>query len=539
MSLRFKTVIGVALIEAVLLTYLIFTVFGYMSQSAGDALLKRAKTTATLFATTAKDPVLTYDLASLESFSEELLDNPDIEYVRVLDENGSVFSEIGNEQYARRPFKEDYSLEDVDDHIFDTTAIISESGIDYGRVELGINTDSIKALIEESRRLSLTIAVVEMTLVALFSFLLGTYLTQQLKVIRRSAKKISQGDYSVKIKTKSNDEIAEVARAFNQMSAALSKSEKSRDEKDEELLELNRTLEQRVERRTEKINRQIQELEAANDQVALAQAKLVQSEKLASVGQLAAGVAHEINNPIGFVRSNLNTLSDYIKVYQTLLQNYQKMATVDNEQALLIADKIHKQELKEDLQFINEDIEELLRDSIEGTTRVRDIVHGLKNFSRANDINKSDCNVNEIISTVLKVVNNELKYKCTISSDLQSSSPIYGNVGELNQVLVNLLMNAGQAVETNGEVSIETRDLVDQVQIKVSDNGSGIKPEFMEKLFDPFFTTKPVGEGTGLGLSISFGIIEDHGGEILVSSEENKGTTFTILLPNAELKAAA
>lgn len=531
MSLRFKTVIGVALIEAILLAYLIFTVVGYMNRSAGDALKKRAKTTATLFATATKDPVLSYDLASLESFSRELLINPDIEYVRVLDANGTVFSELGNRHHLKKEFLEDFSLESVNDQVFDTSAQINESGIGYGRVELGINTDSIQALLQESRRLSFTIAAVEMALVALFSLLLGTYLTQQLKVLRLSAKKISDGDYSVKIKITSNDEVSDVANAFNRMSEALSISEKERNEKDSQLLELNRTLEQQVERRTAKINTQFLELKAANDQVAQTQAKLVQSEKLASVGQLAAGVAHEINNPIGFVRSNLNTLSDYVKIYQGLLHNYKKLLAANPEQAEEIAAAIEQQEYKEDLSFINKDITELLKDSIEGTTRVRDIVHGLKNFSRANDKNKSNCDINEIISTVLKVVNNELKYKCNVESDLQSQSWVYGNVGELNQVLANLLMNAGQSVESNGEVSIATDEIDGKVRVRVVDNGCGIKPEDIDKLFDPFFTTKAVGEGTGLGLSISFGIINDHGGEILVSSEEGKGTIFTILLP--------
>lgn len=531
MSLKFKTIIGIALIEAVLLAYLILTVLGFMNDSAGDALLKRAHTTATLFATTTKDPVLSYDLASLESFSEELLINPDIEYVRVLDASGLIFSALGNTIFLEQDFQEDLSLESVDDHVFDTSAEISENGISYGSVQIGINTNSIRAAIDDSRRQSLIIAAVELTLVALFSFLLGTYLTQQLKVLQKSAKMISNGDYSTKIRITTNDEVSDVAKAFNQMSEALSLSEKLRNEKDAQLQELNRTLEQKVERRTEKINAQIYELKAANDQIAQTQARLVQSEKLASVGQLAAGVAHEINNPIGFVRSNLSTLSEYVGVYQDLLHNYKKLTRADQEEAILIAAEIEQQESKEDIGFINEDIAELLKDSIDGTTRVRDIVHGLKNFSRTNTENKADCDINEIISTVLKVVNNELKYKCTVDTELLSHSSVRGNAGELNQVFINLLMNAGQAVEEGGTVLVSTDDIDGKLRIRIADDGCGIKPEDIEKLFDPFFTTKPVGEGTGLGLSISFGIIEDHGGEILVSSEEDKGTTFTILLP--------
>ncbi len=531
MSLRFKTVIGVALIEALLLAYLIFTVVSYMQDSAGEALQKRAKTTATLFATTSKDPILSFDLASLESFSNELLKNPDLEYVRVLDTAGQIFSEAGNPEIIKQPFQEDFSLSEVNDGIYDVSAKVSEGGIVYGRIELGINTDSINMVIKQSQELSIAIAVVEMALVALFSFLLGTYLTRQLNVLRRSAKKISEGDYSCYIPINSRDEVAEVAKAFNRMTVALRDSESSRDEADEKLKELNLTLEDRVVRRTEKINQKVQELKLANSQLAETQSKLIQSEKLASVGQLAAGVAHEINNPIGFIRSNLNTLSEYVSVYNQLLDLYQSLNIEDRNKLESVKTKILKLEEQEDMDFVREDIADLLTDSIEGTVRVRDIVQGLKEFSHVNGTGKEPCDINHCISSTLKIVNNELKYKCVIETDLQSVPMITGNIGELGQVFMNLLINAGQAIDSGGHISISTSEVDDFVEVCVADNGQGIKKENIDRLFDPFFTTKSVGEGTGLGLAISFGIVKDHGGEILVESEPGVGTIFKLQLP--------
>ncbi len=530
MSLRLKTIAGVAIIEAILLTILIFTIESHMRDSAAGALEKRAKTTATLFATTSKDPVLSYDLASLEAFSLELLTNPDLEYVRVRDSQGQIFASEGNEDILARKFVKDNSLDDVDDGVLDYSVEIKEADLVYGSVELGINTNAINQLIDDNRKMSIAIAAVEMSMVALFSFLLGTYLTKQLNDLRKSAKRISEGDYTVEIPVNSTDEMGEVAKAFNKMMSALRASEKKRDLIDAELIQANQTLEDRVERRTAQIQKQMLELQAANDQIAATQSQLVQSEKMASIGQLAAGVAHEVNNPIGFVRSNLNTLAEYVRSYQQLLDMHLKYRMQETDRETL-GKEITALEKELDISFINEDIDELIKDSIEGTTRIRDIVQGLKNFSRENEAGKSLCDLNECIASTLKIVNNELKYKCKIETEILEVPPVRANQGQISQVLMNLLINAGHAVDTDGQIKISTQPEDDGVCIIIEDNGKGIKESDISKLFDPFFTTKPVGEGTGLGLSISFGIIQDHGGTIDVTSEVGVGTVFTVHLP--------
>ena len=431
----------------------------------------------------------------------------------------------------QKTFVADDRLDDVTDGVYDTSADIAESDIVYGRVELGFDIQAIMEEIADTRRLGIGIAAVEMLLVGLFSLLLGTYLTRQLKVLQVTAKKISQGDYSTRIPVTGHDEVADVSSAFNRISTALQDTQTSRDEYEEQLIELNQTLEDKVERRTAQINRQVAELQAANDKIADTQAKLIQSEKLASVGQLAAGVAHEINNPIGFVRSNLTTLTEYVETYQTLLKAYQSLSSLAEEERSRHITEIRKIEDTEDIEFINEDITELLKDSVDGTARVRDIVQGLRDFSHAGGQSRTRCDLNRCIESTLKIVKNGLQNKCTIETSLQPVPEVMANTGEINQILMNLMVNAGQAVGDNGLITVKTAIHNNSVQIDIQDNGPGIDPSHLDKLFDPFFTTKPVGEGTGLGLAISYGIIQDHDGEIEVNSELGVGTTFTIRLP--------
>jgi len=531
MSLRLRTVLGIALIEALLLALLIYTVMKYMHDNAEEALLKRAYSTAALFASTAKDPVLSYDLASLETFSRELKTNPDIEYVRTRSPDGLLFASAGSEELVAREFQEDKSLSAVDDGIFDTSARIFEGDVEFARVEIGFNIDSIEAGLAETRQLSTFIAVVEMTLVAIFSFLLGTYLTRQLVILGAAAKKISEGDYSQRLAVRRNDEVGQVSTAFNVMSDALSDSQSSRDQYEKELVELNQTLEERVTKRTDRINAQMTELKSTHEKLANAQAQLLQSEKLASIGQLSAGIAHEINNPIAFVQSNVNTLTEYIDIYKRLIALYQESLHETDLAESSSAMEAQALEQKEDLEFVNEDITALLTDTLEGTNRVKSIVLGLKEFSHVNSEERDACDVVECIESTLRIVNNELKNRCTVNTDFQQIPKVLANQGELKQVIMNLLVNASQAVDEDGNIDVSTALIGEMVEISVTDNGKGIEPENLKKLFDPFFTTKPVGVGTGLGLSISYGIIQDHGGTIRVDSKLDSHTTFTIVLP--------
>lgn len=291
-------------------------------------------------------------------------------------------------------------------------------------------------------------------------------------------------------------------------------------------LELNRDREHQIKRLTD-----------LNSQLNQTQQQLVQQEKLASIGQLAAGVAHEINNPIGFVLSNVTSLSEYAETFIRLIKEYeilvQNLSCGNRDNAREAMETIRNIKKTEDVAFMLDDIEELVSDSLEGMERVRSIVAGLKSFARVDDQSElKDADINDCIKSTLKVVWNELKYKCEVKTDYGEIPIIECCPGQLNQVFMNLLVNASHAIEKKGVIDVQTGKLDEgNIFIKVSDNGSGIDPENISKLFNPFFTTKEVGKGTGLGLSISYGIIQKHNGELLVDSEIGKGTTFTIKLP--------
>ncbi|MGB0665083.1 MAG: ATP-binding protein [Pontibacterium sp.] len=532
MSLRLKTILGIALIEAALLALLISMTLNYLQSTNYDGLHKRITTTATLFSTTTKDAVISYDLASLEAFCTELMKNSDILYVKVLSPRGDVFAEAGDAAYLTKPFKEDIRVANVNDGVFDVSANIEEGGELFGRVELGLDTESLNHEITEARTWSATIAFGEMILVALFSYMLGTYLTQRLTELREAANKISDGNTQINLKVVGDDEVAEVAKAFNEMSSRITYEAEQRNAYEQQLIELNHSLESRIERRTEQLERNIAELELTNQRLEEAQQQLIQAEKMASIGTLAAGVAHEINNPIGYVVSNVRTLSDYNQVYQKAIHRVREIfAKAPDEQHEAL--KTFQVWLEaQDIDFIQEDIPELMTDTLEGTTRILDIVTGLREFSHSSPTQVLCAeNLNQAVENVLKITRSELKYKAVVETNLGEIPEVVCNIGQIQQVLLNLIINASHAIEEKGVITIKSGVQDDHVYVSIQDNGSGIPPGIQEKIFDPFFTTKKVGKGTGLGLSIAYGIMKDHKGRVELESEEGKGSRFTLFFP--------
>lgn len=241
--------------------------------------------------------------------------------------------------------------------------------------------------------------------------------------------------------------------------------------------------------------------------------QLIQSEKMASLGTISAGIAHEINNPLSFLLTNIEVLSDYLKTIDTVI----------------LSTKI---ELDPNIKYILEDIPNLMNESLTGISRIKDIVAGLRTFSRADDGILQKISINDCIETSIKLVSNELKHKCKLTLDLDKSNPkIFGSHGQLIQVFTNLLVNSAQAIQENGCIKIKSSIIHNNIIIEISDSGVGISKENISKLFTPFFTTKPTGQGTGLGLSISYGILQKHNAKISVESELNVGTTFFITVP--------
>ena len=274
----------------------------------------------------------------------------------------------------------------------------------------------------------------------------------------------------------------------------------------------------------------IKKLEEAHNQ-------LLQSEKLASIGQLAAGVAHEINNPIGFVNSNLGVLKKYVSNLLQIIDLY------ESGRHFLAADAALQGRIEQacataDLEFLRNDIETLISESIEGATRVRRIVQDLRDFSRVDSAEWQSADLHAGLESTLNVVWNEIKFKADVVREFGTLPPVECRLSQVNQVFMNLLVNAAQAIPEHGTITLRSGCVGDKAWISISDTGQGVPQELMTRIFDPFFTTRPVGTGTGLGLSVSYGIIAKHGGLIDVQSEPGQGATFTVWLPVRRQDAA-
>ncbi|WP_297925105.1 ATP-binding protein [uncultured Agitococcus sp.] len=293
------------------------------------------------------------------------------------------------------------------------------------------------------------------------------------------------------------------------------------------------------------ISQNAADLNKAYKQLSSSQAQLVQSEKMAALGQMVAGVAHEINTPLGYVNNNIEMLREFFGQLNFVLQTHERLVNT------LLAPESTDVDIAESLAGVDDakagmdlaqffsDLDGLFNDTFYGVEQISELVTGLKDFSRLDQAVTDHVSVNDCIENALLIARNTLKYKVEVIKRLDNVPLIRCTASQINQVLLNLFTNAAQAIKTQGYLLIKTWADADNVYISVQDTGSGIAPENLAKIFDPFFTTKPVGQGTGLGLSISFKIIQQHGGSIRVASEVGKGTRFVIALPRNQILAKA
>ncbi len=273
----------------------------------------------------------------------------------------------------------------------------------------------------------------------------------------------------------------------------------------------------------------LQDKKRMEKQLRESQAHVIQQEKMASIGLLAAGVAHEINNPIGYITSNLNSLGKYTDKLVRFIEFQEQALERCADETTRAAVVELKQQIK--LDYLIPDLRELIIETLDGSRRVSKIVQELQSFARA-DSNKSvHCDLNEVIRSTINIVRNEIKYVAELELQLADMPQLLCRPQLISQVIMNLLLNASHSIHENGLITLATEQVGDAVEISVTDNGCGISPEHLEKIFEPFFTTKDNGKGTGLGLAISSDIIKNHGGELLVQSTVGMGTTFTVRLP--------
>jgi PAS domain S-box-containing protein len=280
------------------------------------------------------------------------------------------------------------------------------------------------------------------------------------------------------------------------------------------------------------ISTDITDLKHSQQELQQLQTQMLQNEKLASIGQLSAGIAHEINNPMGFINSNLGTLEKYVEKFDRyigLLEQELQRCGCDQQEAAAL-----RKSLK--LDYVQRDIRQLLLESIEGVGRVMRIVQDLKSFSRSDTSQVGSADLNQCLDSTINIIWNQLKYVAELKREYAELPKVHCNIQQLNQVFMNLLVNASHAIEQQGReepglITVRTWDDGEYACVSISDTGCGIPDEVRRRIFEPFFTTKEVGKGTGLGLSISYDIVKKHGGEILVESAEGRGTTFTVRVP--------
>lgn len=270
------------------------------------------------------------------------------------------------------------------------------------------------------------------------------------------------------------------------------------------------------------------ELQFANAELKRKEAQLVHSEKMSSLGQMVAGLAHELNNPINFISGNVDVMDEYVGDIDASLKKIMELTKADAD----LQKKVDEINAQYELDYKMEDLKKISESIRNGSSRAADVITGLRTFSRLDEAQLKETDIHKDLDMTLMLLKNQIKDKVVIHKSYGTFGPFACFSSQLNQVYMNLLQNAIQAVGEKGDIWIRTSlSQSHGLCIEIQDSGKGIAPDVMSKIFDPFFTTKPVGEGTGLGLSVSYGIVEKHGGKIEVQSEVGKGTTFKVLIP--------
>jgi signal transduction histidine kinase len=387
-------------------------------------------------------------------------------------------------------------------------------------VGVGIDEADIFRPINDLTWWLIAVTAVLACLVVVFTYAIAQGITNPINKLISTARSMAQGNLSQRVQIRSADEVGVLGAAFNDMARAISTRE-------EQLQELNKNLEQMVRQRTQELEKSNEALRRAYLELQNAQEQLVQTEKMASLGQLVAGIAHEIKNPLNFIYGNTGFLAEYTRKLQALIQSYEQASSISAE------DRAKIEAIKEHLNysFVCEDLPTLIDNFTEGANRINNIVTDLRTFSRMDADTISDIDLHATLEMSLNLLRNQYKDRIEIHKDFGEIPKIQGYAGKLSQVFMNLLSNAFHAVMEKGDVWIRTRSNNGFVEIEIQDNGIGIPRENLKRIFEPFFTTKPVGQGTGLGLSISYGIVEQHHGRISVAQAEPHGSIFTVHLP--------
>ena len=453
------------------------------------------------------------DIKEFETSAQDMVNSNIVAMVMLKDStDGEVLFKTHPSEKLKELFKEnkisDNSIKRKEKPLSET--IYKQSVSKDGKIiELGFYNEPItKIYLDMLRDNMLAMVFIFIFLGFFLSNLIAGILIKPINILIKSLGDFAKGNFSHRLEETNYLEINRLIRSYNEMAESLEK--------------LYQSLEQQVKDRTK-------ELEAAYSELKSTQAMMVHSEKMKSLGELVAGITHEINNPVNFIYGNLIHLKNYTADMMSVIDAYTEFDTDLSEE--------HKQKIKElkeeiDLEFLKEDLPELIRSCQEGTERTKNIVLDLKNFSRLEEAVINNVDLPKEIDTTLNILHNKFKNKITVHKEYQEDMPhveAYG--GQLNQVFMNILDNAAFAIQEKGDVWIRLKSDGKNAITEFEDNGCGMSENTRKKVFDPFFTTKEVGQGTGLGMAISYKVIKNHKGNIDLVSEEGKGSKFTITLP--------
>ncbi len=459
---------------------------------------------SSIFAT---ESLLIEDYPVIGTYTDSLVDRyPDLTYILIKRLDQKIVAKASRKVQNNQNIKRYFSNVRVDDNFI-------------GSIEIGISTENRDAFIASHlKRMIIQSLLVFLALVVSLFVCFRKMITDPVHNLVDQARNLNSGNLNKPIDLKANGELSQLSLALNNMRIRLKKSY-------DEITHQNRLLDQRVAERTK-------ELSETNKKLVETHSQLLQSEKMAAIGQLSAGVAHEINNPVSFVNSNISILSQWCQTLTQVIDEYDNQI----EENTLPLTPFHTIKTDKDFDYIKEELPLLIKETQGGLNRVSTIVADLKNFAHSDDKVWQDADLCAGLNSTLNIVRNEIKYKADIKLDAKNIPMVECLPAQINQVFMNIIVNAAQAIDSKGKITISLTHIDQWVCINIRDTGKGIPEKDLNRIMEPFFTTKPVGLGTGLGLSISYGIIKTHHGRIDIESIVGEGSTFKIWLPAKQPK---
>ncbi len=482
-----------------------------------------SKSIANVIYSTTKESITTKNFSTLDEVTKKLIDNRLVNFVVIYDNQNndkimwSNITEVKNTNLSIDEVKKIYKQKFPYD-----TNIRFERGVVAGKVTVIVayTLDSnLSYYIKDMSVKNPTLAIIFLLLGSFCALAMIKLVTVPINSLTNAVKIFSTGNFKHKIPMTYYKELNILIRAFNEMASIIYKTHTS--------------LEEKIKERTLEITDKNQQLSKAMNELKEAQAMIVHGEKMRSLGELVAGITHEINNPVNFIYGNLTHLNNYTQDLMDIIDKFEEYKSLLPDEQRNEVEKLLEEK---EYNYIKEDLPDLIKSCREGTVRTKNIVMDLKNFSRTEKMIINEIEINKEINTTLNILYNKYKNRITIHKEFGDVAPIDCYGGQINQVLMNIIDNAIFAIKDTGDIYIRTKDDGKNVIVEIEDTGVGIPQENIAKVFEPFYTTKGVGEGTGLGMSISYKIIESHNGKIDIASEVGKGTKFTITLPKDGLK---